>query len=388
MTRSGLAAVIGLTVLLIIGCGEDEATGPPPTGSIEVSLSVTGSVPDADGFVVTIDGGHGDTLLSGGSLRVTGLAAGAHTVTISDVAPNCNVEGETTRAVTVPAEDTFFVPFAADCPTPFYDHIAFESYRDGPSDLWVMGSDGSNPVRLTTDDEADWQPSWSPNATRIAFTHGGYREPGNIYVMDGDGSNLVNLTNHGARDGTPVWSPDGSRIAFSTNRDGNWEVYVMDGDGSNPINLTNHGSRDESPAWSPDGSRIAFSSARDGNAEIYLMHADGSDPVNITNDPSDDRAPAWSPDGSRIAFASYRAGSQEVFVVNPDGSGLRQVSRLEHGFAPTWSPDGLRIAYQGYCGSRDCGTDILVATPDGSGWTNLTNHGGYDGSPGWSPDRP
>ena len=88
--------------------------------------------------------------------------------------------------------------------------------------------------------------------------------------MKPDGSDPVRLTDNLFADYDPAWSPDGSRIAFSSNRHGNMEIYVMDADGSNPIRITNHAYVDRSPDWSPDGSKIVFTSDREGNFEIYV----------------------------------------------------------------------------------------------------------------------
>ena len=49
-------------------------------------------------------------------------------------------------------------------------HIAFESWRDGNQEIYVMGSDGSNPRRLTNDFVFADSPSWSPDGRHIAFT--------------------------------------------------------------------------------------------------------------------------------------------------------------------------------------------------------------------------
>ena len=176
-------------------------------------------------------------------------------------------------------------------------------------DIWIMDANGKNPRNLTNHDAGDWDPDWSPDGTRIAFSSdrnsdwefdvwGGNSE---VYIMATDGANPINITKHPAKDNNPDWSPDGTRIAFSSDRDGNREVYAMNADGTNPINLTNHPADDRHPDWSSDGRRIAFSSNRDGdwekkpndNWEVYAMNADGSNPINLTNHPKWDSQPAW-----------------------------------------------------------------------------------------------
>ena len=122
-----------------------------------------------------------------------------------------------------------------------------------------------------------------------------------IYVMDSDGSDPVNLTNDPYDDRFPAWSPDGNRLAFASSRVGNFELYVMDADGSNLVRLTQERGYDRVPAWSPDGTKIAFFTDRDGsysdsskNYEIYVMDADGSNQVRLTNNSAWDGQPTWS----------------------------------------------------------------------------------------------
>ena len=92
--------------------------------------------------------------------------------------------------------------------------IAFASYRDGNSEIYVMNADGTGVVRLTDDEAFDSVPRlvagrWAHRVSCLSVTG-----TGDIYVMNADGTGVVRLTDNEAFDGLPVWSPDGGRIAF------------------------------------------------------------------------------------------------------------------------------------------------------------------------------
>ena len=86
--------------------------------------------------------------------------------------------------------------------------------------------------------------------------------------MDADGGNQTSLTNNPGSYFQPAWSPDGDKIAFTSNRDGNPEVYVMDADGANPTSLTNNPGSTTEPAWSPDGSQDRLHLYRGENTSL------------------------------------------------------------------------------------------------------------------------
>ena len=48
-----------------------------------------------------------------------------------------------------------------------------------------------------------------------------------VFVMGTDGSNLRNLTNNNLQDASPQWSKDGNTIYFVSEREGARSVYVM-----------------------------------------------------------------------------------------------------------------------------------------------------------------
>ena len=339
--------------------------------------------------------------------------------------------------------------------------IAFASTLDDPSpqtcgqsgkpacvqNIYVMSTDGRTLKRLTASvpgkpTASNWDPSWSPDDTRIAFVSN--RDGNNeIYLINVDGSGLVRLTNNAAADSYPAWSPDGSQLAFETNRDGRYQLYVVNANGTGTRRVTQNSGDDRYPVWlpgctdrivyasnrdggpfriyviDPDGSNavrlttlpagstvvdhhpswsglpeplrpvgaccvpgIAFDSVRDGNEEIYIMLYDGSKLTRLTVNPARDLRPAPAPDGARIAFESNRSGRFQIWVIGVDGSGAyRLTTSTGDDTQPAWSLDNLRLAF---VSNRDGKDRIYAMNADGSGVVRLTNPAtGTDSNPSW-----
>lgn len=237
----------------------------------------------------------------------------------------------------------------------------------GPGDfrtfkIFVMRPDGKGLMRLTSEQGGYTNPSWSPNARRIAFASN--RDAvGNfdIYIFNLEDGYIQKVVDLPGPDLGPVWSPGGGKIAFQAqkeNRD-RWDIYTVNLDGTGLQNLTNSPSSDEAPDWSPDGRRIAFQSRQGNNIDIFLMDTDGSNRIRLTDfNGVQNIHPAWSPDGTRIAYASNRHQPQvrnqfpeyEIYTMDSDGTMVRRLtlgaSSTEAFFSPTWSPDGQRIAFE------------------------------------------
>jgi Tol biopolymer transport system component/DNA-binding winged helix-turn-helix (wHTH) protein len=148
-------------------------------------------------------------------------------------------------------------------------------------------------------------------------------------------------------DWNPQFSPDGERVAFTSVRSGQAEIWVVDGQGRHPRQLTSLGRTGGSvgaPRWSPDGKMIAFDFTAKGgiNVDIYVISASGGTPKQVTTSPAIDSLASWSRNGRFIYFGSHRDGQVQVWQVPSSGEepgNARQVTRAG-GFAAIEATDG------------------------------------------------
>ena len=128
--------------------------------------------------------------------------------------------------------------------------------RAGMRAIFVMGSDGSNPRRLTPWAENDGdQPAWSPDGTWLVFhSHFEDQSQGQYFVIHPDRSGRRQLTHFpdGTWIGRATFSPDGKSISFAKGLDGaNAAVYTMRLDGSDVQQVTDSAYWDSAASWGP-----------------------------------------------------------------------------------------------------------------------------------------
>jgi tricorn protease len=149
----------------------------------------------------------------------------------------------------------------------------------------------------TTDTRMMQQPAAS--ARFITFVY-----DNDLWRANIDGSNPVRITTDEGVESTPFFSPDGKMIAFSAEYDGNTDVFLIPVEGGIPIRLTWHPSADIVRGFTPDGKSVLFASGREDYSgrysQLYTVTVSGGFPQKLAI-PNAYQG-VFSPDGKSLAY--------------------------------------------------------------------------------------
>ena len=224
-----------------------------------------------------------------------------------------------------------------------------------PHDLYridvavVDGSvQGSEPTLLYEDIQMD--PAWSPLGDKIAFIQKiydpslGYDRPRLVQTISlGDGSvETLYTADEGHYLLSPTWSPDATRIAFvdwATITDDRSYVNILTiGSGEPPETVYEYGPNGiRYLDWSRTPDKLAFQlwPPLDGSesSAIYTLDITQSNPTPQFVSGGESRYPSWSPDDTQLVFD--QAGKQVKIFRYDFATG--ETTELTKGSDPDWS---------------------------------------------------
>ena len=278
--------------------------------------------------------------------------------------------------------------------------IVFASTRSGIPQVYLVHADGTDLKQLTIMEQGACQPSWSPDGLQLVFIspclgradfYETLYNESSLYIINADGTGLDQLTAAPGSDFEPAWSPDGSKIAFTSVRGGFRQIYSLDIESRDVTLLTNTTSAIESsqPSWSPDGTKIVYLVKRVGTYQVWSMNANGQEAGQFTRSGQDlwDYLPSWSPDGRTVFFNQRRPGAFRPWLMQMDGEDPTQEPRRLNFITPiedvSVSEDGYWLVFEGM--DNEGNREIYYMTIAGSGRTRLTNDPKIDFDPVWRP---
>jgi dipeptidyl aminopeptidase/acylaminoacyl peptidase len=223
------------------------------------------------------------------------------------------------------------------------------------SHIWTVGIDGQNEKEVTSSQDSESSPRFSPDGRYLAFTssRAGKAKGNQVWLLDRGGGEAFQLTEVKGRLQGYEWSPDSHRLA----------LVVADPDPDADAS-TNGGASDKEHPKAPKPiviDRYKFKQDVQGyllsgrHSYIYLFDIDSKKLERLTAGKADESSPSWSPDGTRIAFMSNRnpdpdrEPASQLFVADAKpGSTEKAITPLTSRGGrgrPEWSPDGKTIAF-------------------------------------------
>jgi Tol biopolymer transport system component len=229
--------------------------------------------------------------------------------------------------LTVPYPRTIYrVDIGSGQATRLTPDSAIEQWEQGPGVPYLRGEDG---VLKTVDN----YPVYSPDGQHIAFSS--WRDGNSeIYVMNADGSEQTRLTDHPAHDYEPQWINGGQDILFISTRNGR-QILRMKSDGSEVTQVTAGTDEIGGFAISPDETKLAYLVYEGPQSlpfDLRVMGINGDDEVVLDRDIHvlSNRVD-WSPDSEYVLITliaedgyfltQYHApsGEKRVLIQGSDG---------------------------------------------------------------------
>jgi hypothetical protein len=236
--------------------------------------------------------------------------------------------------------------------------ILFGSCCRNDSGLWTMNADGTGVNAIFEGFQSAWSPDWSPAGDRMAFwefatlcnsidlVETAKLDFSDLFFLSPSSCTAPEFESY-----EPSWSPDAQRIAFGADQ-GPANLYSIKADGTDRRNLSGAGH----PAWSPDGTKIAVGGIDKFNetGAISIENADGTGLTPITS--GADSTPDWQP----IPINSYP---------RPKGASPMVIS-LVPAYPACTSPDrthGAPLAFGSCSNPQLTSQHLTVGTPDANG---------------------
>tara|TARA_B100001778_G_scaffold298318_1_gene272367 strand:- start:8926 stop:10956 length:2031 start_codon:yes stop_codon:yes gene_type:complete len=260
-----------------------------------------------------------------------------------------------------------------------YRKMYFDIMEDRTAgSLWIMNSNGTEHQKLTTLDQDEYSPKWSPSGDRIAFVSKGKNGP-EIFVYWLNSRNFARLTQLPRSPSSITWSNNEKYIAFS--------MFVS----SDPPIIAEIPEKPEGAKWAKEP-RITDRLKHEADGigymptgfnHLFVTDSNGGAIHQITQGDYDHKGKiSWSIDDKNLFFSANRKPNWEYDFRNSEIYSIRvsdkKITSLTErdgpDFSPKVSPDGKFIAYLGFDDKKEAyqNTQLFMMGIDGKNKTLLS----------------
>ncbi len=263
----------------------------------------------------------------------------------------------------------------------FFDSpIAFVKQLGKTKEIYTVLPQGRELTRITKLGGFNLSPTWSPDGSRVAFTHIGAKKH-TLGVWDSK-TGKITLRNNTL--GQLVVSPeflDNERIAVTLNKTGHSDIYLLNKEYKPVRTIVKSSYIDVSPSFDRTGTLMAFTSGRAGNPHVYTLNLKTGALKRVTITGKYNTHPCLSPDGRYIAYTHQTANGHRIFLHDLKTGREKQLTfgpgSDEY---PAFGPDGYFVAF---ASNRSGEYKMYLTTRHGDTPKKLNTGNGSAFAPAW-----
>jgi dipeptidyl aminopeptidase/acylaminoacyl peptidase len=249
--------------------------------------------------------------------------------------------------------------------------IAFESNRDGASQIYLYTVATKEITKLTSIASEASQAVWAPDGKSIAFVSAVFPEFSAKPYAESD---ALNKQKQEARDNSKVKARIFTKLLYrhwdSWVDDKRLHLFIVSAAGGEPRDVT-PGDRDAQPpsmtfsvgddfAFAPDGKELAYTATPvpvrteswSTNHDLYTVNLETGIRTQLTTNPAADGFPRYSPDAAYIAYraqarAGFEADRWQVMLYNRATHAVTSLTKKWDRSAggPQWTSDSKRLLF-------------------------------------------